>query len=440
MAPPAEVPAPCTLEVIDSPDGLDPRSWDEVSRDAYTSMTLPYLRYSESVGSKARYLIARRDDGRYTGAIRFENLTREADALDGPAGIITLGFRGESGARRARRLLSAWGGAGDHPDPVSEMRRLVADALYPTALVFAPFEAAVLTGAELDSADRESVVGDLLDGLADEARRSGCRSVLLMGVRSDLALDRAVKRRGFHGALLTMAASFDLRGARTLDEFTAARSRNVRRCFRRDREGFCASTFAVERVDPLAHLDRIVELEAAVLDKHRGPSDPPVDLVSFGRQKESEYRALGEAVRVFACLDGGEVLATNTCYFTGQRYIVSTFGVDPVRAHGVPVYHYLVYTVALRDALHEGCVELFAGFEAYEPKLLRGAALDGRMLYVLSLDAEIDPLVRSVTLAVDRASREYFQTHFGRFLMRPHQPPAIASMGSEGPSTDCTAC
>lgn len=222
----------------------------------------------------------------------------------------------------------------------------------------------------------------------------------------DTLLRAALTRRGFCAGTLTGASAFDLAAARSYEEFVAALPKRRRRRYRNEQAAFEKSGLTAETVALDDHLDRLVDLEARNAERYGGTPDR----TRLAGVRAEMSRLLGSAIRVLVVRRKEAIIACGIDLVDDDSYLGLVYGCDysvPERSFAYP---YLVFYDPIRFATQRRLRRVRLGFEAFAPKLYRGAQLETRETWIwLPDEAARRAAGRLLGFFTGRAS-EYFTT------------------------------
>jgi predicted N-acyltransferase len=202
---------------------------------------------------------------------------------------------------------------------------------------------------------------------------------------ADHVLRAALARRGFRWGRVTATSVIELPPVRTYDELIASFSKSLRRRYLKEERALAASGLEVTTVSLADHLRRICELEAQTASAHGGT--PDLDRTVEVRARMLQY--LGAAVRVPAALADGQIVACGIDVTDASDYYGLVYGCDYSVPERSTAYMCIVFYEPIRYCIARGLRRLRMGFEAFEPKLLRGAVVTPRETWVWTPDEEV---------------------------------------------------
>ncbi|HEY1619124.1 MAG TPA: GNAT family N-acetyltransferase [Streptosporangiaceae bacterium] len=234
----------------------------------------------------------------------------------------------------------------------------------------------VLLRPGLGAAARSAALAAVLLGLQDVARSRG-GAVALPYVRPDDAeLRQALAAAGFRGGALTAVSVFDLAGS--YEDFVAGLHRRQRRRYRAEPAAFAAAGLRTGTVELTGSLDRLIELEAANAERYGGTPDR----ARLTGVRTQMARLLGSALRVPVAERDGEIVACCIDLTDSLSYLGLVYGCDySVPEHRL-AYRQLAFYEPLSWAADHGLAQIRLGFEAFAPKLYRGARLEPRQTWL----------------------------------------------------------
>ena len=346
--------------VLPGIDGVPAAEWTgalggAVDRDAH------YLRFREEIEPGEPVLAVARDAGGRLLAGAHGALAVPASALfSSPWAMLTADqfLRAEDPAElRAARDRSV---AGVQLDP---------------ALVIRGFDdSRVLTRPDADGEVGEAAVDAVVGALQAEGR-----PVVFPFVRpADVTLAAVLGRRGFRRGILTAASTIPVAAAAGYDELLAGLRRSVRRRARKEERRLAEAGLRLSELPLAEHVDTVVGLEVQTARRHGGQPRPERLLTARRRMAE----LLAGSVRVPVALDrNGRVVACGVDLVDADSYYGLAYGCDYSAERGT-AYQCLGFYDPMRYAVEHGIRRIRLGFEAFEPKLLRGAEVVPRHTWV----------------------------------------------------------
>jgi len=236
---------------------------------------------------------------------------------------------------------------------------------------------------DLPGDQRTTAMLALLGALKNHAAAGVPQGIALPFVHPlDDALRAALASSGFCRGVLTGVTVFDTSGAGSLDEFQAAQPKGIRRRYRSDLAAFGSSGMSIRTVTVTGCLDRLVELEAANLERHGGTPDR----ARLAATRSSMARLLGQALRVIGIERDGSLVACGIDLVDDRNYLGLVYGCDYAEPDLPLAYRQLVCYEPVRYATSRGLGQVRMGFEAFEPKLYRGARLETREMWMWLAD------------------------------------------------------
>ena len=116
---------------------------------------------------------------------------------------------------------------------------------------------------------------------------------------------------------------------------------------------------------------------------------------------------LGDSVRVAAAYDGAKLIACGIDLVDADNYYGLTYGCDYSHSNLSAAYMCVAYYDRIMFCLARGIGRLRYGFEAFEPKMLRGASLTPLELWIWTPDNQVNRALASPLSFLDHRSRRY---------------------------------
>ncbi len=115
----------------------------------------------------------------------------------------------------------------------------------------------------------------------------------------------------------------------------------------------------------------------------------------------------GDSVRIAAAFDGAKLVACGIDLLDEHNYYGLTYGCDYNHPNLSTCYMCIAYYDPIRFCLARGIGTLRYGFEAFEPKVLRGASLTPLELWIWTSDQKVNHALAELLAFIDGRSREY---------------------------------
>lgn len=253
-------------------------------------------------------------------------------------------------------------------------RILAGVRLGPASVVRGFDESRVLTRPDGAAAAAEAGVDAVVGGLQEPGRPV----VFPFADPADELLAGVLARRGFRRGTLTAASTIPVPAAAGYDELLAGLRRSVRRRARKEERLLAAAGLRLSEIPLGPHVETVVDLEVQTARRHGGQPRPERLLAARRRMAE----LLAGSVRVPVALDpAGQVVACGVDLVDAGSYYGLVYGCD-YSADRATAYLCLAFYDPLRYAVEHGIGRIRLGFEAFEPKLLRGAEVVPRHTWV----------------------------------------------------------
>jgi Peptidogalycan biosysnthesis/recognition len=281
-----------------------------------------------------------------------------------------------------------------------------ADRLGPIAVSRCFDESSVLADPTLPAADRDAAVDAVLRGAQALVEAEGLAAVALPFVAADDGDLRArLRRLGFAGGLITGRSVVELpAGVGSVEDWVATLSKNTRRRYRKERDRFAASGVRIETLPTDdATLRRLAELEVQTLVRHGGHGD--VDTLARLRRYFADI--WGDKLRLTGAYAGPDLVAGSVDMVGRSDLHGMTYGRDYRRPRIDALYPQLAYWTPVAYCLSAGIRRLRYGFEAFEPKLLRGASLTGLELWIWTPSPAVTTALADLLHFLDTRTRAY---------------------------------
>lgn len=235
-----------------------------------------------------------------------------------------------------------------------------------------------------ESADREAATTAVI-GAAQGAVRSGLAGAIAFPFvePENRLVRRALAGAGFRRTVLTATTEFDLTRFDSYEDMLASMRRKRRYRFLSERRALTDGGFALGTADLVDDAERIVELEAANARRYGGSPNPE----ALVRTRKRMAALLGDHVRVPAVTrDDAEIIACGLHLVDRRSYRNLVYGCDYDLAERGTSYQCVNFYEPLEYAFDRGLRRLRMGFEAFEPKLIRGARLAPRETWIWTPD------------------------------------------------------
>ena len=218
-------------------------------------------------------------------------------------------------------------------------------------------------------------------------------------------LRRQLRAHGFRGGLITARATVELPpGVSDLAGWMATLSRSTRRRYRQEAARFGASGLRIA-VLPLdeATLRRVAELEAQTLARYGRAAD--VEAILTLRSYLADR--FGSRLRITGAFAEDRLVACGVDLVDGSDAHGMSYGCDYTAQLPESVYAQVGYWSPIAHCLEAGVRNLRHGFEAFEPKVLRGARLTGLELWLWTPDERVNDAAEDLLRLFDDRTRRY---------------------------------
>lgn len=274
----------------------------------------------------------------------------------------------------------------------------------------------VLLAEGLHRADRRRALAAVVARLVVAATENSAAAVAFPYVEAgDVELQGVLRAAGFVSGAFTATSIFDLGGVTSYTELEQGLPARVRRRFRREQRSFLESGLLLTDIDLAQELDTIVRLESGNVRKYG-------HLTADGalhRVRMAMARLLGANVRVQVARDvsTGEFAACGIDLFDQQNYLGLVYGQDYNRPQGM-LYPMVSYYGPMHFAISRGIRWMRMGFEAYLPKVIRGAYVEPRQTFIWHPDPAKLQLIEELLALLS----ERFTKAVGGWARQQHSP------------------
>lgn len=277
------------------------------------------------------------------------------------------------------RLVAAAGGGGDGAAGDASLAEQLAEGLGDPLVVRLFDSSEVLVAPDLDGDGAAAVTAGLVGHLQRLVGDGAAGAVVFPYVHpADEPLRRTLAAAGFVAGRLTASCELHVPAGLDWDGLLQALGRNRRRRYLRELAAFEAAGLVLGEVDAAEHLERIAELEAQTAAAHGGQPD----VAAIVRLRRHMVATFGPSLRVPVALAGDTIVACGVDVFDEHDYYGLVYGCDYGHPGRSTAYMCVGYYEPIRFCLARGVRRLRLGFEAFEAKLLRGAALTPRETWV----------------------------------------------------------
>lgn len=238
-----------------------------------------------------------------------------------------------------------------------------------------------------ESADREAATATVVRAAQDAVRAGLAGAIAFPFVEpGNRVLRRVLTAAGFRHAVLTATTEFDLTRFDSYEAMLASMRRKRRYRFLSERRAVEEGGFGLGTADLADAAERVAELEAGNTRRYGGSPNPE----SLLRTRKRMAALLGDHVRVPTVTRGeGEVIACGLHLVDRWSYSNLVYGCDYTVADRGTAYQCVNFYDPLEYAFSRGLGRLRMGFEAFEPKLIRGARLAPRESWIWTPDERI---------------------------------------------------
>jgi len=171
----------------------------------------------------------------------------------------------------------------------------------------------------------------------------------------------------------------------TYEELIASFSKSLRRRFLKEERALADSGLTLTAVPLADNLRRVCQLEAQTASAHGGTPD----LGGLVELRTRMLECLGAAIRVPAAVAGGRIVACGIDVTDPDDYYGLVYGCDYSVPERSTAYMCLTFYEPIRYCIARGLGRLRLGFEAFVPKLLRGATVTPRKTWVWTPDRQL---------------------------------------------------
>ncbi|MEN3308448.1 MAG: hypothetical protein V7603_4650 [Micromonosporaceae bacterium] len=299
----------------------------------------------------------------------------------------------DAGAVRARHaaLVSDAGGGGPGHDPVELLTRTLGTVFVVRGLD----RSQVLLAGHLSVEDRRRAAA-LLVTSAQRYAADGLAGAIAFPfvLPADGLLAGTLAAAGFRRLLITAVAGFDLSAYESPAAFLASLPRSARYRHRKEPAELAGAGLAVTEIPLADHVDRVAALEAQNATQHGGRAAPE----RIARARRFMADTLGDAVRVAAAARDGQLVACGLYLLGRTRCLSLAYGCDYTVADRATAYPCLSLYQPVALALRHRVPEVRLGFEGFQAKVLRGARLVDREMWLWTPDPRrrerLEPLLR----------------------------------------------
>lgn len=418
-----------TFTSTNFPDGMSrvsPQYWETVAGSDRLDWSYAYLSYREQ-NEPGRPLALTIDDHSGPTVALHGVVTNDATAVfSHPWKMLTSEqfLRVDEQAPDAtavraehRKLIQALQVAGAASDAQDLPHRALSEALGEVLVVRGIDSSEVIARADLDPAARVRDTATLVAGAQDLVRGGLAGAVAFPFVDPENAeLRQVLAEHGFRHAALTGVSVYDLSRFGSYDDLLASMKKGRRRLFRFERRALEEAGLRVETVSLADTAERVAELEAANARKYGGA--PRYEALLAARRSMAER--LGHALRVNAVRKAdGPLIACGIHFVDRSTYYVLRYGCDYSVPDRSTAYQCINFYDPLEHALGRRLQWLRMGFEAFETKLLRGARIASREMWLWMPDQhQLQATESLMHLLGDRWD------HYSTSLAAQHQPIA----------------
>lgn len=398
---------PCDAKLLD-PFTVPPSAWDVLAPRGTLQHSHAYLRYRAFAEPGDYWLAGCWQGGALQAGAPFFLTTAQTAAFSDPWQLLTSPqFRrapaGDAVASESLRAeheqrLSAVAAGAVRP---GELRDCLGEAL-----VCRYFDqSGVLADQGLGGAARGSLVESIVRLAMDAVRAGQAGAVCFPYVLpADNVLRATLRELGFEAGIITAHSTTSLpAGIRGFDDYVTSLSKNSRRRFRGELESLRQAGITLTSIPLAGNEDAVAALEAQTQSRHGGPSAP----AGIARMRRQMIEDFGDSVRIAAAFDGAKLVACGIDLLDEHNYYGLTYGCDYNHPNLSTCYMCIAYYDPIRFCLARGIGTLRYGFEAFEPKVLRGASLTPLELWIWTSDQKVNHALAELLAFIDGRSREY---------------------------------
>lgn len=387
-------------------------TWDASVPGAALQYRHDYLRY-RSFAEPGEYWLAGiwQHDRLLAGAPFFLTTPQTATFSDPWRLLTSAQFRRESVGDVAAATLSA-----EHDRRLSALApgATSAEALHKAlgeVLVCRYYDhSRIVADQALDASDRAAAIRSIASHAQDVARDGLAGAVAFpFALRSDRMLRECLRSLGFSSGIITAHTTTSLpKDIREINDYLPSLSKNGRRRFRTELSRLRQVGITLKTIPLSGNELAVAELEAQTQSRHGGQASPE-DIVRLRRRMVED---LGDAMRVAAAYDGTKLIACGIDMLDADDYYGLTYGCDYSHSNLSTTYMCVAYYDPIMFCLARGIGRLRYGFEAFEPKMLRGASLTPLEFWIWAPDDKVNRALADLLSFLDHRSRRYL----GRWL------------------------
>lgn len=269
---------------------------------------------------------------------------------------------------------------------------------------------AVVADRALDAIDRAAVIRSIASHAQDVARDGLAAAVAFpFALRSDHMLRECLRGLGFSSGIITAHTMTSLpKDIHEIDDYLPSLSKNGRRRFRAELSRLRQAGITLKTIPLSGNELAVAELEAQTQSRHGGRASPE----DIARLRRRMVEDLGDAMRVAAAYDGTKLIACGIDMLDANDYYGLTYGCDYSHSNLSTTYMCVAYYDPIMFCLARGIGRLRYGFEAFEPKMLRGASLTPLEFWIWAPDDKVNRALADLLSFLDHRSRRYL----GRWL------------------------
>ena len=389
--------------------GVPAPTWDAIVPGAALQYRHDYLRY-RAFAEPGEYWLAGiwQHECLLAGAPFFLTTPQTATFSDPWQLLTSAQFRRESvgdvapatlGAEHERRLSGLAPGA----TSAEAIRKALGEVL-----VCRYFDQSrILAGQVLDARDRAAAIQSIASRAQDVARDGLAGAVAFPFVlRSDRMLRERLRGLGFISGIITAHTTTSLpQGIREISDYLPFLSKNGRRRFRTELIRLQQAGITLTTIPLPGNELAVAELEAQTQTRHGGQASAR----GIARLRRRMIEDLGDAVRVAAAYDGTKLIACGIDLVDADNYYGLTYGCDYSHSNLSTTYMCVAYYDPIMFCLARGIGRLRYGFEAFEPKMLRGASLAPLEFWIWAPDDKVNRALARLLRFLDHRSRCYLR-------------------------------
>lgn len=223
---------------------------------------------------------------------------------------------------------------------------------------------------------------------------------------ADAVLRDELRRAGFVSGVVTASSTYCVPEVESFDELLAKLTARRRKRFRNELAELEGAGLTLTEVSLTDHLERVAALEVSTMRAHGGG----IEVSSLVELRRQLLDRLSAHVRVPAALDGETIVACGVDLFDDHNYYGLTYGADPLRIERGTAYMCVGYYEPLMFAIRQKISNVHFGFEAFIPKLLRGATVTPREMWVWTPNRDLSQCLGDLLGLYDARTMDYLRS------------------------------